>query len=58
MIAFIRCGVSVSLTGTKSAGGKDAPADQTEREGDREEAASRAGHVGHGAYKKSSFDDE
>lgn len=56
IIAFILCDVLVSLTGTNSA--KDAAADQTEQEGDREEAASKAGHVGHRAYKKSSFEDE
>lgn len=56
--ALIRCDVSVSLTGTKSAAAKDAAADQTEREGDREDATSRAGHVGQGACKKPSFDDE
>lgn len=46
----------MSLAGAKWA--KDAVGDQTEREGDREEEASRAGHVGRGGYKKPSFDDE
>lgn len=57
-MAFSGCDVSASLTGTKSAGAKDAAGDQTELEGDREDAASRTGHGGHGAYKKLSFDDE
>lgn len=48
--ALTRRDVSVSLTGTKSAGAKGAAA-----EGDREDAESRAGH---GAFKKPSFDDE
>lgn len=58
IIAFTRPGISVSLAGTKSPGAKDAAVNHMEREGDQEEAASRAGHLGHGAYKIPSFDDE
>lgn len=58
IIAFTRRGLSVSLAGTKSPGAKDAAVNHTEQEGDQDEAASRAGHVGRGAYKRPSFDDE
>lgn len=51
-------GISVSLTGSKSASTKDAARGQTEREGNQEEAANRAGHSGHGDYKKATCDDE
>lgn len=48
----------MSLTGSKSASTKDAARGRTESEGNQEEAANRAGHSGHGDYKKADDDDE
>lgn len=55
--AFTRCDISASLAGSQAAGARDAAMTYTEREGDQE-AASRAGHVGLGGYKRPSTDDE
>lgn len=58
ILKLICGGISVSLTGSKSASTKDAARGQTESEGNQEEEANRAGHSRHGDYKKATCDDE